>query len=133
MLAGFVSIYFSWASILFNGQEPFPLIRSSHAVISLSAVAAGGLLFLCSRAASEEPKFLSGMNIFMRLAFLFLVGVGLILAVNQPSLAHLHPIDLLIYEGRVRHDSWLSQARASTSLKEAVWEYRRRYNQYPPP
>lgn len=110
------------------------MIHSSHAVISLSAIAIGGLLFLCARTASEdEPKFLSGMNTFIRLTFLFLFGVGLIYAVNQPSLANLHPIDLLIYEGRIRHDSWSSQAAASKSVKDAVWEYRRRYNQYPPP
>lgn len=134
MLAGFVSIYFTWASALLNGQQPFPLIPSSHAAAALGAIAIGGILFLSARASSdEEPKFLCGVNLFVRLCFLFLTGVGLIFAANQPSLANLHSIDLLIYEGRIHHETWLSQASGSKNLKQAVMEYRKRYNQYPPP
>ncbi|KAL1884672.1 hypothetical protein Plec18167_002264 [Paecilomyces lecythidis] len=45
----------------------------------------------------------------------------------------LHPIDLLIFDGRNHHDKFLSQAKVSKNLKEAVIEYRHRYKQYPPP
>lgn len=110
------------------------MIPASHAFIALVSIVAGGILLLYSRRASEDdPKFLYGTNLFIRSSILCLFGVGLVFVFNQPRLANLHAIDLLIYEGRVRHDAWLSQAAGSQSLKAAVWEYRRRYNQYPPP
>lgn len=134
MLAGFVSIYFTWASALFNGREPFPLISASDAIVALVAIVTGGILFLCSRAASEdEPKFLWGMNVFVRLTVLFLFGVGLIFAYSQPGLTSLHAIDLLIHQGRLRHDRWFSQVAGSGSLRTAASAYRMRYDQYPPP
>ncbi|XHF98209.1 hypothetical protein AWENTII_001774 [Aspergillus wentii] len=134
ILAGFILGYFSWASALFNGQEPFPLILSSHALIALTITFIGVMVFLYSRTASEEePKFLYPFNIFMRSFFLFIFGVGLILAFSQPSLVNTHPIDLLIYDSRNHHGAWLSQASSSTSLAEAVMEYRKKYNQHPPP
>ena len=134
LLAGFVFLYFSWASALFHGQEPYPLITTFQATTSLLAIFIGGMLFLCGRTASDdEPKFLLGTNLVSRVSMSVLFGIGLILALRQPGLAHLHPIDLLIYDARVQHGNWLSQATNSKSLKGAVKEYRQRYHQHPPP
>ncbi|EON64250.1 hypothetical protein W97_03481 [Coniosporium apollinis CBS 100218] len=44
-----------------------------------------------------------------------------------------HPIDLLIYEGKVQHTAWLSQASASNSFFTASRKYKQRYHQPPPP
>ncbi|PYH89906.1 hypothetical protein BO71DRAFT_487565 [Aspergillus ellipticus CBS 707.79] len=134
VLAGFISLYFTWASTLFNGQQPFPLIVASHAFAALFFIFAGGVSFLHARMASEEePQFLCRFNIAMRVIFTALAGIGLVLVAQQHSAAHLHPIDLLIYEGRQHHDKWLSRANSSQSLVEAVKQYRVQYNQHPPP
>ncbi|PWY87007.1 hypothetical protein BO70DRAFT_370024 [Aspergillus heteromorphus CBS 117.55] len=134
VLAGFISLFFMWASALFNGQQPFPLIVASRAFAALFFTFAGGLSFLHSRTASEEePQFLYRFNIAMRIIFTALVGIGLVLVTQQHSAAHLHPIDLLIYEGRQHHDQWLARANSSQNLADAVKQYRVQYNQHPPP
>ncbi|KAL5366654.1 hypothetical protein BJX96DRAFT_40656 [Aspergillus floccosus] len=134
IFGGFLSVYFTWSSELFNGQEPYPLIRASQAFFSLLSAFAGMMIFLFGRTASEdEPQFLYGFNLFLRLLFTFMFGVGLILVTHQPSDVNLHPIDLLIYEGRQHHQKWASEAKGSRNLAEAVQQYRTRYNQHPPP
>ena len=134
IMAGFIAGYFTWASSLFNGQEPFPFLPPSHAFMALAAIFLGAMLFLCVRTASgEEQKSLWGYNVFMRVLISIMAGIGLILVFKQPALGSLHPIDLLIYDNRLHHDAWLSQARGSRNLAGAVQEYRRRYNQHPPP
>lgn len=134
MQAGFVIIYFSLAATLLDGQQPFPLIHSPNAVVAYLGIFATGALFFYARAVSEEEaKFLPKFNIVIRLSLLPLLGVGLIFSLLQPDVANLHPIDLLIFKGRAHHSTWLSQAKASQNLEEAVAEYERRYNQYPPP
>lgn len=92
------------------------------------------MIFLVGRTASEdEPQFLYRFNLFLRVLFAFMCGIGLILVANQPSDVNLHPIDLLIYEGRQHYQKFKSEAAASHNLGEAVQQYRARYNQYPPP
>lgn len=134
IIAGFIANYFSWASALFNGQEPFPFLPPSYAFLALAATFLGTILFLCARTASEEEqKPLYRFNIFMRVLITIMAGIGLILISKQPAFGSIHPIDLLIYEGRVHHDTWLAQARSTNNLAGAVREYRRRYKQHPPP
>ncbi|RHZ47897.1 hypothetical protein CDV55_100671 [Aspergillus turcosus] len=134
ILAGFVVGCFLLTGTLFNGQEPFPLIYSSHAFASLLATFLGGVLYLCGRTASnEEPPFLYRANIVMRVLFSALFGIGIILVANQPVLTNLHTIELLIYNSNKHHDAWSSQAKSSKSLADAVANYRKRYNQHPPP
>lgn len=134
MLAGFITIYTSSTAALIDVQHPFPLIYSSNAITAYFAVCAGMVTFLYVRAATEEDvKSLPKMNIMIRLSFVLLLGFGLIFAGLQPEVANVHPIDLLIFKSRIRHNDFISQARVSNGLKEAVEEYRRRYNQHPPP
>ena len=134
IMAGFIAGYFSWASALFNGQEPFPFLPPSHAFVALAATFLGVLLFLCARTVSEDDqKPLYGFNIFMRVLTSVMALIGLVLVFKQPELDNLHPIDLLIYDSRIHHDTWFAQARSSNDLAGAVREYRRRYNHHPPP
>ncbi|EEP81827.1 conserved hypothetical protein [Uncinocarpus reesii 1704] len=44
-----------------------------------------------------------------------------------------HPISILISNAKREHERWVTRAGNSTTLKEAVAEYRRRYHQAPPP
>ncbi|KAL1641904.1 hypothetical protein SLS58_005740 [Diplodia intermedia] len=46
---------------------------------------------------------------------------------------HVHPVETLINQAKLQHDSWLKSASASTSLAEATRNYVARYNQTPPP
>ncbi|GLA54529.1 hypothetical protein AnigIFM63604_000672 [Aspergillus niger] len=134
VLAGFVTLYFTWASTLFNGQHPFPLIFASRAFAALFFIFAGAVAFLYARTASEdEAQFLYRFNLAMRITFAFLTVIGLVLVHQQHSAAHLHPIDLLVYDGRQHHDQWLARANSSQTLADAVRKYRAQYNQHPPP
>ncbi|RMZ40520.1 hypothetical protein AFCA_003781 [Aspergillus flavus] len=133
ILAGSVSINFMLASALFNGQA-FPLILASRAFAALLLTFLGVMLYLYGQTASEEePQSLYGFNVFMRIFFSVIFGIVLILVAHQPSVANVHPIDLLIYEGRQHHDRWKSSANGSKNLAGAVAQYRARYNQHPPP
>ncbi|RDW70849.1 putative capsular associated protein [Aspergillus mulundensis] len=60
-------------------------------------------------------------------------GTGLFWVLGQSSLGHTHPIELLIHEAAKSHDMWLKAAKESSTLAEAVQQYRSRYNQNPPP
>lgn len=134
IIAGFVAGYFSWISALFNGQEPYPYLPPSHAFISIFATSLGTVLFFCSRTASgDEQRPLYVWNIFIRVSIVIMTGIGMVFVFNQPALGSLHPIDLLIYESRNHHDTWLSQAHRTENLAGAVREYRKRYKQHPPP
>ncbi|KNG81319.1 capsular associated protein [Aspergillus nomiae NRRL 13137] len=133
ILAASVSIDFMLASILFNGQS-FPLILPSRAFAALLLTFLGVMLYLCGQTASEEePQFLYVFNVFMRIFFSIIFGFVVILIAQQPSVTNVHPIDLLIYEGRKNHDRWKSSANGSKNLAEVVAQYRAKYNQHPPP
>ncbi|KAK4980897.1 hypothetical protein LTR66_010299 [Elasticomyces elasticus] len=44
-----------------------------------------------------------------------------------------HPVDMLMYEARTRHATYVSQSASSQNLTAAVDEYRTRYQRNPPP
>lgn len=134
MLGGFILVFFSWASVLFNGQEPFPPILASRAFAALFLAFVGTVEYLFARTASEdEPDFLYRFNVFLRVLFSFFFGIGLILVAHQPGLVNLHPIDLLVYDARAHHENWAKAAHSSNNLTQAVEQYRVKYNQHPPP
>ncbi|RAH70733.1 putative capsular associated protein [Aspergillus aculeatinus CBS 121060] len=134
VLAGFVSLYYTWTATLFDGHQPFPLVTAPRAFAALLLNYLGGLSFLYARTVSEEePQFLYRFNITLRVALTVMAGIGFIFVTQQGSVAHLHPIDLLIYEGRQHHDKWLHRANSSQTLADAVAQYRLQYNQHPPP
>ncbi|OJJ47861.1 hypothetical protein ASPZODRAFT_151296 [Penicilliopsis zonata CBS 506.65] len=134
ILAGFIGIFFPALLTIINNQQPFPFISPTSTALSFVAATLGLFLYLTAREVfEEEPESLLMVNKLIRCSLGLLLFVGLVFAIQHPSVAYLHSIDLLIYEGRLRHDLWLSQARGSTNLEEAVLEYRRRYNQHPPP
>ncbi|KAI9372784.1 hypothetical protein BJX61DRAFT_542363 [Aspergillus egyptiacus] len=134
VLAGFIMNYSEWLWIIANGQEPFPLIPATQALTALSLAFAGGLIFLLSRTAStDEPTFLHRVNLILRFLFMLMFGVGLFWAYSQHSVSQLHPIERLIHDAGKHHDTWLTTAKKSNSLPEAVQQYQKRYGQHPPP
>lgn len=127
-------IYFSSLSALTGGPLQFPFISLTHAILPFAASLTGAVLFLLARIVhDEESKPLYRTNIAIQALFLLLSAIGLFFAVNKHRSAHMHPIDFLIHEGRIQHDNFMAQASSSKSLGDAVWEYRRRYDQHPPP
>ncbi|KAL2002625.1 hypothetical protein VTN02DRAFT_6387 [Thermoascus thermophilus] len=133
-LTALVLICLSLLSTLWNGRQPFPLTPSCPAVVPLLLISAGAALFLHAGTVSEEePKASSRQRTWFRKVFFLMCGLGFYLAVQQHPRVMLHPIDLLISNGRGQHDAWLTQANSSSNLEEAMLEYRRRYNQHPPP
>ncbi|KAJ5157007.1 uncharacterized protein N7482_008107 [Penicillium canariense] len=134
ILGGFVFVFFPATSTLLFEQMPFPHISQTHAVVPLIASSTGVILFLFSRILSEdESKPLYRTNIVLQILFLVIGGIGLIFATTKHQFSHTHPIDLLIHKGTIHYDNYLLQASASKNLEEAIWEYRKRYRQHPPP
>ncbi|KAJ5325353.1 uncharacterized protein N7506_008455 [Penicillium brevicompactum] len=134
IIGGFTIIYFSSLSALTGGHEPFPFISLTHAILPFAASLTGAVLFLLARIVhDEESKPLYRTNIAIQAFFILLTAIGLFFAVNKHHFPHMHPIDFLIHEGRIQHDNFMAQASSSKSLGDAVWEYRRRYEQHPPP
>lgn len=126
-------IYFSSLSSLASGQSPFPFISLTHAVLPFAASLTGALIFLIARVVYDEEPRLYRTNIAIQILFAVLCGISLVFAVSKHRLAHIHPIDFLIHDGRIQHDNYLVQAASSKTLEDAVLEYRRRYRQNPPP
>ncbi|KAL3454794.1 hypothetical protein BJX65DRAFT_301422 [Aspergillus insuetus] len=134
VLGGFIANYFNLLSTIVNGQEPFPLIHPSHAFTALFFCSVGGLMFLFSRTGSDdEPQFLSRLNLVLRFVIVAMFGIGLFWIFSQPSVSHIHPIELLIHEAGENHDTWLRTAKESSGLAEAVQHYQVKYGQHPPP
>ncbi|KGO55023.1 Lipopolysaccharide-modifying protein [Penicillium expansum] len=132
IIAGFMIVYFSSSSIL-TEQQTFPYISLTHVVLSLAASLTGALLFLLARVVhGEEPK-LYRTNVAIQILFAVLCGISLVFAVSKHRLADIHPIEILINNGEIKHHNYLAQASRSKTLGDAVTEYRRRYNQHPPP
>ncbi|KAJ5934141.1 hypothetical protein N7466_003688 [Penicillium verhagenii] len=134
ILTGFMFIYFPAASTLFLRQMPFPFISLPHSSLPLIASTAGAVLFLLGRIFSqEEAKSLYRANIALQITFIVLCIIGLIFASTKHHISQTHPIDLLIHKATLQFDRFFEEAAKSTSLEEAVVEYRNRYNQHPPP
>ena len=135
MLAGFMALYLSSMSFLFQGQQPYPLVPSSDAIAAYISMFFGIVFFTHTWSASEEDgkQFPTPPKIVARLLLLLLFGLGLALAVLQPSTVREHPIDELISRSGQEYGQFLKQTRVSNNLEEAVAEYQRRYGFPPPP
>ncbi|KAJ5803567.1 uncharacterized protein N7503_006017 [Penicillium pulvis] len=134
IIAGFIFIYFPAVSTLLFRQLPFPFISMDHAVLPFATSTAGAVLFLLARIVSqEESKSLYRANITLQVTFITLCSIGLIFASTKHHFSHTHPIDLLVHKATIQFDRFSEQAAKSRSLEEAVFEYRNRYHQHPPP
>ncbi|KAI1638924.1 hypothetical protein F4809DRAFT_196708 [Biscogniauxia mediterranea] len=76
--------------------------------------------------------------LFVRRAFIvflivWMIGSSTLYAYLQKTYLRRHPVDDLIYNGRVEADRWLRHASVSTTLKLAVAEYKERHHGRDPP
>ena len=125
-------VYFSSLSAL-TEPSPFPFISLTHAVLPLAASLTGTLLFLLARVFHDEEPRLYRTNVAIQILFAVLFGISLVFAVSKHRLEDMHPIEFLISNGQIQHNNYVAQAAKSKTLADAVTEYRRRYNQHPPP
>ncbi|KAJ5838619.1 uncharacterized protein N7525_003807 [Penicillium rubens] len=132
IIGGFVIVYFSSLSAL-TEPSPFPFISLTHAVLPLAASLTGTLLFLLARVVHDEEPKLYRTNVAIQILFAVLFGISLVFAVSKHRLEDMHPIEFLISNGQIQHHNYVAQAAKSKTLGDAVTEYRRRYNQHPPP
>ncbi|KAJ5893312.1 hypothetical protein N7495_005003 [Penicillium taxi] len=134
IMGSFVLIYFPSMAILISQPMSFPYISISRAAITLALPSLGSCIFLFSRIVSgEESKSLYRTNIILQILLVILCGVGLVFASSKLHLIYEHPIDVLTHEARAHYDQFIAQAASSDNLGHALMEYRRRYNQHPPP
>jgi uncharacterized membrane protein YeiB len=115
-------------------QMPLPYISTAHTVLPLIGSSIAAVLYLLSRIISdEESKALFRTNVLLQAFVVLLCLFGLFAASTKHHFSHEHPIDLLIHEANIQYEDYLAEAGASQSLQDAVSEYRRRYQQHPPP
>ncbi|KAJ5542538.1 hypothetical protein N7535_004960 [Penicillium sp. DV-2018c] len=134
IIGGFMILYFSSLSSVVGAQSPFPFTSPIHAALPLIASLTGAILFLLARVVYNEEPRLYHTNLAVQVLFTLLCGISLVFAMSKHRLVQqIHPIDLLIHNGSLHHDSYLAQASSSRTLQDAVSEYRRRYKQHPPP
>jgi hypothetical protein len=121
-------------STLWETRNPFPPLSVPGAVFSVGTILTGAALYLKTRTASEvEGRMLSRSCSWLRRILFICFGTAVILLLLQHSMAHYHPIDLLIFDAKEKHQLWVAQATGSPNLEHAVQEYQRRYRRHPPP
>ncbi|KAK6438384.1 hypothetical protein LTR95_005410, partial [Oleoguttula sp. CCFEE 5521] len=125
---------FAWAH-----PHPFPIRSAGYGFTAASLAMFALIVYFNVEAIPNDSDRSSSKATFTRvptlvyLAILLLFGLRTALRVQHDSLVTYHPIDLLIWEAKQQHDAYTNQSTTSTSLGEAVHNYRTRYNRQPPP
>ena len=70
---------------------------------------------------------------FQRSTLLIALLLSLYPLWSKPSYVHFHPIDLLLYDAKNQHDSYVANASQSQKLMSAINQYEQRYQRKPPP
>jgi hypothetical protein len=121
-------------------KDPFPHPAPISNIVSLVLIFLGAALFVHVASNSETSLFFKPtqrlfpripISVNVLLVILFTVRACLFFPRNL--VVDFHPIDLLIRNASKESEAWATQALASTTLDEAVAEYRRRYRRLPPP
>ncbi|EPS28045.1 putative UDP-Xyl: (mannosyl) glucuronoxylomannan/galactoxylomannan beta-1,2-xylosyltransferase [Penicillium oxalicum 114-2] len=134
ILGGFVFVFVSTRSTLF--WEDIPLLYVSHLHASLPIVFStlGAVWFLASKVlTAEETKPVHRANVVLQGLFIVCSAISIASILTKDGSHQTHPIDSLIYGGKIHYDNYMSQASLSKTLADAVRGYRRRYQQHPPP
>ncbi|KAI0390292.1 hypothetical protein F5Y17DRAFT_72216 [Xylariaceae sp. FL0594] len=72
-------------------------------------------------------------RVFVLVFLLAIFGSSATYIILTPRNMRRHPVDDLVYKGRVEADRWLRHATVSTTLKLAAKEYQERHHGRPPP
>lgn len=139
MIVMFVSVSVRTTSFAWNHTHPFPVGHVGLGFLAMCLTILGFAFYFHMGVTSETEEAnarhltFRQAPVWLYLAMLCLLAVQLCLwAVHKSSVGH-HPIDLLMWEANTRHEAYVKQASASTTLEEAVRNYRQRYGRHPPP
>lgn len=117
-----------------KGLSVFPTVSIAKALFSILLLHVAGHWFIRTSLAGESDRSrIWSVKGGLRLILYLMLAVSLGIVIAQRQEAPYHPIDSLMAEARGKHERWASGAAHSNNLAEAVDEYRRRYNQHPPP
>lgn len=128
------TLSFSWTHLL-----PFPAGHAGLAFLAFSLAMFAFTFYFHMGTTSEVDEQRTRQLTFkqapawlyLSMLCLFAVQTGL-WAVHSSKVGY-HPIDLLIWDANTQHEAYVNQTSASTNLKEAVRNYRKRYSRHPPP
>ncbi|RYP17988.1 hypothetical protein DL765_004207 [Monosporascus sp. GIB2] len=123
-----LGVYLSIQSILLLGTyEQGPAYQP---FVSLSFISVGFTLFMY---ANNMRSIVVVGRAFVVLLLIVVLIASTVYAPFRIGPMNRHPVDDLVYRGRVNADRWLRHATVSTTLKSAVREYRDRYHGRNPP
>lgn len=132
-----ISLTYSYFNILASSWINISYLIPGLRLMILSAT---GFLFLgifliirFRKSEKSTPSTIQLLTRCPRIFLLLLFATPLIIEFSASNVLPWHPIDRLIIDAGNNHDAWRAQAGQSKTLKEAVREYRRRYDRNPPP
>ncbi|GAB7356714.1 hypothetical protein MBLNU459_g7419t1 [Dothideomycetes sp. NU459] len=123
----------SWQTL-----TPFPPAPEGSALIFFCCAILGFMVILLTHAMPDQHRQhqttpLSGLPILLYGSLLILFIFRCSLWIAHHSTVKYHPIDMLIYDAKAKHDAYLSRASLSRNLPAAVEVYKERYQRHPPP
>lgn len=127
----FVFLTITLWSQLYQGLSVYPHVDSFWA--SLSIILLGLAEYNFSSWVQTTGRFPSKITNGLRVVFVGSLCLSAGLVFFQTSSTSSHPIDVLISAKQAQHNTWAQQANKSRTLADAVGEYKRRYQQPPPP
>lgn len=138
VLVLFASAFTSLFSTTWNHSHPFPPLPRGM-VFALTGMIFALVIYAHpesptdegSRASSRPRPISRYWGFYPTLTVLYFIQ--LMLVYNGDDEVRYHPIDMLMYNAKERHDDWLKWASSSTSVETAAANYTARYNRHPPP
>lgn len=133
-MAIFLATYMGLFSSLWVGTKFFLSISIFGSIFLVALLHATGYLYFRPALTPDQDatKLLSPTR-WLRLFFILSFASSLVLIFMQRRSTVYHPINTLMSDAKRDHSQWIGQAKQSTNLEEATKEYRKRYNQAPPP
>jgi hypothetical protein len=119
------SISFAWAST--GPYPPFSRAMPSWALLSMYL----GWVIHCTikhavgHQDSDPPR--------AKLTLMIVLALVVPIWFTKHTLMHYHPIDLLIYDAKIQHDTYVNLNSPPGTLAQAVHNYQARYKRNPPP
>ncbi|KAM5432695.1 hypothetical protein MferCBS31731_007409 [Microsporum ferrugineum] len=120
------------SSIVSTMLEPYPSMPFVTGLLAIALLHGAAVLYVRHTLPTNPSP--SWLPYFL---FLFLIPASLLHCLSwtifQQRTIPEHPINVLMNNARQRQAQWLAEAKHSTDLQGAVYEYRERYGLLPPP
>lgn len=115
---------------IWSHKYPFPPTSKINSTIAFVLASSG---WYCHRRIQQSL----GEKDPLRRSRVFLASLVLLLLLiptwRVHDYIHYHPIDMLMYDAQICHNKYVQSIGNTSSLKETVARYRKRYNRLPPP